>query len=213
MFPALIDFDAALLLLVVFAMLGQRRVGTLINLFALEGLLLAAASVLEGLVQARPELEEAALLTLVLKGLVLPWLLHRMRRVLAVRWDDESPAHSVGIHLLGLAVVVAAFAEAAPLVAGGAGRDLAMALAVVGLALLMMITRRTALAQVVGFLTLENGLFLAAASATGGMPLLVELGIAFDVLVVTVIFAVFFLHLQRRFDSLDLARLESLREE
>ncbi len=213
MLPALIDFDAALLLLVVFAMLGQRRVGTLINLFALEGMLLAAASVLEGLVQARPELEEAALLTLVLKGLVLPWLLHRMRRVLAVRWDDESPAHSVGIHLLGLAVVVAAFAEAAPLVTGGAGRDLAMALAVVGLALLMMITRRTALAQVVGFLTLENGLFLAAASATGGMPLLVELGIAFDVLVVTVIFAVFFLHLQRRFDSLDLARLETLREE
>jgi hydrogenase-4 component E len=210
---ALVDLDAALCLLVAFAMLGQRRLATLIDLLALEGFLLAGASALVGRADGRIALEEAALLTLVLKGLVLPWLLHRTRRSLGVRWDDASPAHSVGVHLFGLAIVIAAFTLAAPLVAGGAGDDLAMAFAVVGLALLMMITRRTALAQVVGFLTLENGLFLAAVSAVRGMPMLVELGIAFDVLVVTVIFGVFFLHIHRRFDSLDLARLETLREE
>ncbi len=213
MIPALIDLDAALLLLVAFAMLGARRLATLINLFALEGVLLAGASALAGVEDGRVALEQAALLTLVLKGLVLPFLLHRTRRGLGVRWDDAAPAHSVGVHLLALAVVVAAFTEAAPLVAGGAGRDLAMGLAVVGLALLMMITRRTALAQVVGFLTLENGLLFAAVSAVRGMPMLVELGIAFDVLVVTVIFGIFFLHIHRQFDSLDLARLETLREE
>lgn len=212
----LLDLDAALMLLVSFAMLTQRRLATLINLFAFQGVLLAGASALAGLAEIRTALLEAALLTLALKGAVLPAILGRTRRRLGVSWEDTSEDHAVAVHLLGLVVVIVAFTEAVPLgrlVPETPGRVLGAALAMIGLALLMMITRRTALAQVVGFLTLENGLFFAATCAVHGMPMLVELGIAFDVLVVTVIFGILFLHIHRQFDSLDVGRLETLREE
>ena len=90
---------------------------------------------------------------------------------------------------------------------------LGIALAVVMLSFLMMITRRKAVSQVIGFLAMENGLFFAATSATYGMPMVVELGVALDVLVGTLILGVFFFQIREQFDSLDLQHLEQLREE
>ena len=81
---------------------------------------------------------------------------------------------------------------------------LGIAMASVMLSFLMMITRRKAIPQVVGFLSMENGLFFAATSATYGMPMVVELGIALDVLVGALIFGVFFFHIRETFESLDI---------
>jgi hydrogenase-4 component E len=89
---------------------------------------------------------------------------------------------------------------------------LGIALACVLLSFMMMITRRKAVPQIIGFLAMENGLFFAATSATYGMPLVVELGVALDVLVGTLIFGVFIFHLREAFDSLDIHHLEKLKE-
>jgi hydrogenase-4 component E len=89
---------------------------------------------------------------------------------------------------------------------------LGIALAVVMLAFLMMITRQKAISQVVGFLSMENGLFLAATSATYGMPMVVELGIALDVLVGVIILGVFFFQIRDQFDSLDIRHMERLKD-
>ncbi|MBP8177270.1 MAG: formate hydrogenlyase, partial [Xanthomonadales bacterium] len=90
---------------------------------------------------------------------------------------------------------------------------LGIAIAVVMLSFLMMITRRKAISQVIGFLAMENGLFFAATSATYGMPMVVELGVALDVLVGVVILGIFFFQIREQFDSLDLYHLERLKED
>jgi hydrogenase-4 component E len=77
---------------------------------------------------------------------------------------------------------------------------------------MMMITRAKAVPQVIGFLSMENGLFFAATSATYGMPMVVELGIAIDVLVGAFIFGIFFFHIRETFDSLDIHHMEKLKE-
>jgi hydrogenase-4 component E len=117
--------------------------------------------------------------------------------------------------LIGIALVIFAFNLAAPIseIAGTVTKStLGIAIASVLLAFLMMITRRKAVSQVIGFLAMENGLFFAATSATYGMPLVVELGILFDVLVASLIFGVFFFHIRETFESLDIHHLEKLKE-
>ena len=89
---------------------------------------------------------------------------------------------------------------------------IAVSQAVVLLGMLFMITRKKAIAQVIGFMSIENGLFFAAVVATYGMPMVVELGIAFDVLVAMVLFGVFFFQMRASIDSLDVDRLNRLRE-
>jgi len=132
-----------------------------------------------------------------------------------VYWDTEPLLNISGTMLLGLVIVVFAFALAQPItqLANTAMRDaIGIAIAVVLLAFLMMITRRKAMSQVIGFLSMENGLFFGAMSATYGMPMVVELGVALDVLVAMLVLGVFFFQIRERFDSLDLHHLESLKE-
>jgi hydrogenase-4 component E len=85
-------------------------------------------------------------------------------------------------------------------------------MSIVLLGMLLMITRRRAMAQVIGFMSMENGLFFAGVVSTYGMPMIVELGIAFDVLVAAILFGVFFFHMRASIDSLDVDRLNRLRE-
>ena len=176
----LINVLAALLLLLAFAMLAQRRV-----------------------------------LTLLLKVVVLPWLLYRLVRRLDVRWEFEGLINIPTTMLIGIVLVVLSFNLALPIseLASTVTRStLGIAIACVMLAFLMMITRRKAIPQVIGFLAMENGLLFAATSATYGMPMVVELGIALDVLVGMLILGVFFFQIREQFDSLDLKHLENLRE-
>ena len=207
---------AALFLLLAFAMLSQRRVVTLVNLLAVQGALLCGATLLLAWRTGQNHLYLSALLTLALKVAFLPWLLHRLIRRLGVYWDSEPLINISSVMLLGLLVVIFSFGLAQPIaaLASTATRNgIGIAIAVVLLSFLTMITRRKAMSQVVGFLSMENGLFFGAMSATYGMPMIVELGVALDVLVAMLVLGVFFFQIREQFDSLDLKHLESLKED
>jgi hydrogenase-4 component E len=151
-----------------------------------------------------------------LKVMFLPWLLHRLIRRLGVYWDTDTLLNIPGTMLVGLVVVVFSFGLAQPItaLASTATRSaIGIAVAVILLAFLTMITRRKAMSQVIGFLSMENGLFFGAMSATYGMPMVVEMGVALDVLVAMLVLGVFFFQIREQFDSLDLERLESREEE
>ena len=211
-----INLLAAVLLLIVFAMLSQRRILSLINLFAMQGFVLALSTFVVAFTTAQHHLYYSAVLTLLLKVLVLPWLLHRLIHKLNVKWDVETLINIPTTMLVGIALVIFAFNLADPItqLAQGITRGLiGIALASVLLSLLMMLTRRKAISQVVAFLSLENGLFFAATSATQGMPLVVELGIALDVLLATLIFGIFFFQIRETFESLDLTHMEKLKDD
>jgi len=146
---------------------------------------------------------------------VLPWLLHRLIDRLNVRWDVETLLNIPTTMLVGILLVILSFNLALPIsqLAGTITRGtLGIAMASVLLSFLMMITRRKAVPQVIGFLAMENGLFFAATSATYGMPMIVELGIALDVLVGVFIFGIFFFQIRETFDSLDIHHLEKLKD-
>ena len=212
----LINLFAAILLLLAFAMLAQRRVVSLVNLFAAQGLVLALSTAVVAYTTQQPHLYESAALTLVLKVALLPWLLHRLVRRLDVRWEFEGLINIPATMLIGIVLVVFSFNLALPIsqLASTVTRaTLGIAMASVMLAFLMMITRRKAIPQVIGFLAMENGLLFAATSATYGMPMVVELGVALDVLVGMLILGVFFFQIREQFDSLDLKHLEALKED
>ena len=212
----LIHLGAALLLLSSFAMLSQRRILSLVNLFALQGAVLSVSTAIVAHTSGATHLYASAALSLLLKVIVLPWILHRLITRLNVRWDTETQLNIPATMLIGIVVVVFAFALAQPIaqLSSAVTRStLGIALAVVLLSFLMMITRRKAVSQVIGFLAMENGLFFAATSATYGMPMVVELGVALDVLVGTLILGVFFFQIREQFDSLDLRHMERLKED
>ncbi len=212
----IINLLAAIMLLLAFAMLTQRRILTLINLFAMQGLTLTLSTAVVAWSSSQPHLYWSALITLVLKVILLPSILHRLIRKLNVKWDVETLINIPTTMIIGIVLVILAFNVALPIstLAGNMTRGtLGIAMAVVLLAFLMMITRSKAVPQVIGFLAMENGLFFAATSATHGMPMVVELGIALDVLVGMVILGVFFFQIRERFDSLDIRHLEKLKED
>jgi hydrogenase-4 component E len=216
LYAQLINLLAAMLLLLAFAMLSQRRVLSLIDLFAAQGLALAASTAIVAWGTGQTHLYFSAALTLALKVLLLPWLLYRLIRKLDVRWDVEGLINIPTTMLIGIVLVVFSFNLAFPIsqLASTVTRStLGIAMACVMLSFLMMITRRKAIPQVIGFLSMENGLFFAATSATYGMPMVVELGIALDVLVGVLILGVFFFQIREQFDSLDLKHLEKLKED
>jgi hydrogenase-4 component E len=214
--PQLINLLAAVILLLSFAMISQRRIASLINLFALQGAALVAASVLLGYAGNNQDLYVSAGLTLVLKVLLIPWLLYRVIRRLNVRWDVEPLINVPTLMIVGIALVIFSFSLALPvsrLSSSIAGGSMGIALACVLLSFLMMITRSRAVPQVIGFLSMENGLIFAATAATNGMPMIVEFGIALDVLVGILILGVFMFQIREQFDSLDIHHLEQLKED
>ena len=212
----LVNLLAAFLLLLAFAMLAQRRVLTLIKMFAWQGAALSASTLIVAWSTDQGHLYFSAALTVALKVILIPWALHRLINRLNVRWDVETLFNIPTTMLIGIGLAIFAFALATPIaqMASTLTRStLGIALAVVLLSFLMMIVRRKAVPQVIGFLSMENGLFFAATSATYGMPLVVELGIALDVLVGTFIFGIFFFHIREQFDSLDIRHMEKLKED
>ena len=212
----LVNVLAAFLLLIAFAMLSQRRVLTLIKLLAWQGAALATSTAIVAWSTGQTHLYYSALITVLLKVILIPWVLHRLIDRLFVRWDIETLINIPTTMLIGIGLVIFAFALATPIsqMATTLTRStLGIALASVLLSFLMMIVRQKAVPQVIGFLAMENGLFFAATSATCGMPLVVELGVALDVLVGTFIFGIFFFHIRERFDSLDIRHMEKLKED
>ena len=202
-------------LLLSFALLFQRRISGVINAFALQAVMLALAAAWQAFVQDAPHLYVTALVALIFKAIAIPLALHRIVRLLMIHRTVET-ALSIGLTMVvGVALVTLAILLVLPVTADSAAltrENLALALSVVLLGLLMMITRRNAVTQVIGFMSLENGLILAAIGVSG-MPLVVEMSVAFAVMVAFIIFGIFFFQIRERFDTLDLHYLESFRGE
>lgn len=211
-----IHFFAALLMLLSFSMLTQRRMLNLIRLLALQGLVLSIDIALVAYATDQSELYITVALTLFLKVWLIPFVLHRLLIRLGMRTKVEPIINLPTTLLIGLALVIFAFNLSVPIAQisnNAATSTLALALASVLISSFMMIVKRKALSQVISLLALENSLFFVASSSAHGMPLVVELGIAFDVLIGLFVFGIFFFRIRDNFESLDLSHLEKLRED
>jgi hydrogenase-4 component E len=207
---------AALILLTSFGLLVQRRILGLIHLFAWQGLFLCVSTAIVGYMTGMHHLFISSLMTLLFKVLLLPYILYVLVRKLDIRRASESLVNIPRIMLIGIALVIFSYHLTAPVTQLSTmvtKSTLAVALATVMLGLLMMVTRRHAVTQIIGFLAMENGLFFAATSATYGMPMVVELGVALDLLIAAFIFGIFFFHINTTFDSLDVEQMAKLKEE
>ncbi len=208
-------FAAALVLFTSFIMLATARILPLIYAFAWQGALLAVVTALVALVSDHPHLYISALLTFGLKALLIPWMLHRLAQRLNIIHEIEQIAHPSIMLMAGAVLVIFSYHVATPIVHLSTlvtRNTIAVSMAVILLGMLLMVSRRKAVAQVIGFMSIENGLFFAAVVATYGMPMIVEIGIAFDVLVAMVLFGVFFFQIRASIDSLDVDRLNRLSE-
>lgn len=206
---------AALVLFASFVLLEQARLVSAIHAFAWQGGLVAALTAVVAGAGHAPHLYFSALLTLSLKVLLIPWMLHRLVRRLQLERHTESVRNPALVATLGVALVIFSYWLVLPMVREElvfTRNIVAISLSTVLIGLLMMVFRQQAVLQVLGFMSIENGLFLAAVSATGGMPLVVELGVAFDVLVAMVLFGLFFFQIRESIDTLDVDRLNRLTE-
>jgi hydrogenase-4 component E len=215
-----IDFDIAHLLagslvLISFLELYQGRLYALLNVFALHALVLALSVAWQAYIQDAPHLYITAALALAFKAIIIPAVLHRIIVRLGIHREIEQVVGVGAAMLAGMALVALSMVvmlrvtqEADPL----AREDLAFALSVVLLGLLMMVTRRNAVSQVVGFMSLENGLVLAATGAKG-MPLVVEISVAFSILIAFIVIGIFLFRIRERFDTVDLQALDRFRGE
>jgi hydrogenase-4 component E len=206
---------SASVLVLSFALLFQRRILGVLRIFALQASVLAAAAAWQAWIQDAPHLYVTAAIALLFKAIAIPVTLHRIVVRLGIHRTVETVL-GVGLAMLaGVGLVALSILLVLPVTHAAIALtrdDLALALSVVLLGLLMMITRRNAVTQVVGFMSLENGLILAAVGVRG-MPLVVEMSVAFSVMVAFIIFGIFFFHIRDRFDTLDLQSLETFRGE
>lgn len=210
----LVSLSAALFLLTAFALLAQRHMFALIRWFAVQGVLLAVTSALVAYATGVRELYVSAVLALALKGILMPWLLWRIVIRLGVNREVEPLINIFLTMLMGAGLVLFSFYVSLPIQSTSflmTRNVIAIAMACVLIGMLIMITRRKAITQVVGYLSMENALFFTATAATYGMPLVVEIGIAFDVLIAALIFGMFFFQIRQTFDSLDLKHLDKTR--
>lgn len=215
-----LTFDIAHLLagglvLVSFMMLYQDRLFALINVFALHAIVLALSVAWQAYIQDAHHLYITAAIALIFKAIIIPVGLHRIIQRLGIHRDIETavgigPTMLAGIGLVTLSMVLMlrVTPDADPL----AREDLAFALSIILLGLLVMVTRRNAVSQVVGFMSLENGLVLAATGAKG-MPLVVEISVAFSILIAFIVIGVFLFRIRERFDSVDVGALDDYRGE
>jgi hydrogenase-4 component E len=203
------------LVLVSFMLLYQDRLFALLNMFALQAVVLALSVGWQAYVQDAPHLYITAAITLAFKAIVIPVALHRIVARLGIHREVETVVATVPTMLAGIALVSLSMVVMLRVTQGAdalAREDLAFALSVVLLGLLMMVTRRNAVSQVVGFMSLENGLILAATGAKG-MPLVVEISVAFSILIALIVIGIFLFRIRERFDSVDLQALDESRGE
>lgn len=208
-------FLAGSLVLVSLMLLYQDRLSALLNVFAFQAVVLALSVAWQAYVQDAPHLYLTAGIALSVKAIIIPLALHRMIRRLGIHREVETalnigPTMLGGLGLIALSMVVILRVTAKADIY--AREDLAFALSVVLLGLLLMVTRRNAVSQVVGFMSLENGLILAATGAKG-MPFVVEISVAFSVLVAFIVIGVFLFRIRERFDTVDLQALDDFRGE
>ncbi len=203
------------MLVLSFVLLYQDRISATLNIFALQAIVLSMSVAWQALIQDAPHLLATAAIALVVKGIVIPTALHRIVRRLGIHREIEVVVGAGPTMLMGLGLVALSILLVLPVgdkISILAREDLAFALAVILLGLLMMITRHNAVTQIVGFMSLENGLILAASGAKG-MPLVVEFTVAFSILIAFIVFGVFVFRIRERFDTVDVGALDRFRGE
>jgi hydrogenase-4 component E len=211
----LVNLCSMFLLLTSFGIVAQRRLSACVDLFALQSVFLALAAALVAFFTGLTHIYVAALLAIVIKAVVIPRILKRIIEHVNVKREVELVINIPPSLLICGVLVILAFSITRPL--GGLGGlptkdSLAIALSIVLIGVFTMIAHKKAVTQVVGFLVVENGVFLAATSASYGMPLIVELGLSFDLLVAALIIGIYTHRLQDAFDSVDVTKLTRLRE-
>jgi hydrogenase-4 component E len=211
----LVDLGAALLLLTCFGIVAQRRLSACVDLFALQSVFLSLTVTLVAFLTGVHHIYIAAALTIVIKAIVIPRILKKVIERLNVSRELVMNINVPASLLISGVLVMIAFLITQPIIRFGhlLTRDsLAIALAIVLIGFFTMIARQKAVTQMIAFLVMENGLFLGATAATYGMPLIVELGVFFDVLVAALIAGIYTNRLQDAFDSVDTSRLSELKE-
>ena len=203
------------LVLVSFMLLYQDRLYALLNVYALHALVLSLSVAWQAYLQDAPHLFITAAIALAFKGIVIPVALHRIVVRLGIHREVETVVSIGPTMLFGMGLVALSIVVMLPVTESAgqfARQDLAFALSIVLLGLLMMVTRRNAVSQVIGFMSLENGLVLAATGARG-MPLVVEISVAFSVLIAFIVIGIFLFRIRERFDTVDLQALDMSRGE
>lgn len=206
---------AGLMLVVSFMLLYQSRILAVVSAFALQAVLLALAVAWEAWVQERHELYVTAMIALGVKAIVIPLALRRIIVRLGIQRQLDKVVNIGATMLIGIALTALSLLLVLKVTKAAHSftrEGLALALAVVLLGFLMMITRRNAVSQIVGFMSIENGLILAATGARG-MPLVVEISVAFSVVIALLVFSVFVFGIRERFDSVDVGALHPARGE
>ena len=205
---------AAGMLVSVYLMVGQKALVVAIRLYGLQSLLLAVAAAALGVVDRRPQLLVTALLTVVLKAALIPWFLLRVIDRVGIRREIEPYVNVPASLLLCLGLTVVGYRVSLGMAASSQGvahQIVGVALSMVLIGLFLMVTRRKAITQILALLTIENAVFLAAVGATVGMPLVVELGISFDVILAVLVLGILVSRIVDRFESMDTSRLSNLR--
>lgn len=213
---ALISITTVLILLTAFVFIMQDRIQGMINTFIAQSILLATATFFQALKTNDKELYISILLIIILKAIFIPYLLRRLVNKLHIRHKVATIKYPFLFLIGAAALVLFCYHLIIPvntLAWNSANNIIAIAMAIMLLGMLLLITHRKAISHIIGFMSMENGIFLATLIATQGMPMAVELGIAFDVLIAAVLFGVFFLQLRKSIDSLDVDRLNLLRED
>jgi hydrogenase-4 component E len=206
--------SAAGMLVSAYLMVGQKALFTTIRLYGLQSLLLAIVATTIAISESRPELFVTAALTVVLKTILIPWFLMRTVDRIGIHREIE-PFLNVPVSLLiclGLTVVgyrvSTGFEEGAQQVTH---HLIGVALSLLLIGLFLMVTRKKAITQILALLTVENAVFLVAVGVTTGMPLVVEFGIAFDVILAVLVLGILVQRIVGRFESMDVSRLSNLK--
>jgi len=205
---------AAGMLVSVYLMVGQKALVVAIRLYGVQSLLLGAVAIAMGFAERRPHLFVSAALTIVLKAAVIPWFLLRVIDRVGIRREIEPYVNVPASLLLCLGLTVVGYRVSLGMAGASQGvphQVVGVALSMVLMGLFLMVTRRKALTQILALLTIENAVFLVAVGATAGMPLIVELGISFDVILAVLVLGVLVNRIVDRFESMDTSRLSNLR--
>jgi hydrogenase-4 component E len=214
----IVTLTAAMVLVLQIAMAAQRWIVTNIRIFGVQSLLLAVIAGTIAIFNSAPHLLIAAVLTLLLKAIVVPIFLERLVDRIGIGQEIEpfinapiSVLIAGGLTLVGYIVAESFYRPAQAVGASSLGHNtLAVAIALFLIGFFTMINRRKALTQVLALLSLENGLFLATISLTYGMPLIVELGVFFDVLVAVLVLAILVYRIRESFESMDVSKMRRL---
>jgi hydrogenase-4 component E len=205
---------AAGMLVSAFLMVGQRALFTTIRLYGVQSLFLGVVAAVIALSESRHELLLTVVITVALKAVLIPWYLMRIIDRIGIHREIEPFLNVPASLMVCLGLTVVGYRVSTGFPQGGRGEShhlIGVALSMLLIGMFLMVTRKKAITQILALLTVENAVFLVAVGVTPGMPLVVELGIAFDVIVAVLLLGILVQRIVDRFESMDISRLSKLK--